>query len=144
MKLERIISSCAGSLFLASQEEHTSVFILSVISVFPVYLVLLAILFPSHYGMLLSGVLSIMKFTSVAALLAVYADSADAISTISTRVGVSTTIVTATSFQGATSTITTVAEITSVATTCAVGSTAPTRQPLSSCTESVWSSSGNY
>ncbi|KAG9883473.1 hypothetical protein KCU98_g19058, partial [Aureobasidium melanogenum] len=60
--------------------------------------------------------------------------------------GVATTTVTATSFETATSTITSVAEITSVATICAVGTTAPTLVPyyLSSCTESVWSSAGQY
>ncbi|KAH0257634.1 hypothetical protein KCU91_g16252, partial [Aureobasidium melanogenum] len=60
--------------------------------------------------------------------------------------GVATTTVTATSFETATSTITSVAEITSVATTCAVGTTAPTlvQYYLSSCTETVWSSAGQY
>ncbi|KAG9858226.1 hypothetical protein KCU68_g793, partial [Aureobasidium melanogenum] len=60
--------------------------------------------------------------------------------------GVATTTVTATSFETATSTITSVAEITSVATTCTVGTTAPTlvQYYLSSCTESVWSSAGQY
>ncbi|KAH0034887.1 hypothetical protein KCU78_g2162, partial [Aureobasidium melanogenum] len=60
--------------------------------------------------------------------------------------GVATSTVTATSFETATSTITSVAEITSVATTCAVGTTAPTlaQYYLSSCTESVWSSAGQF
>ncbi|KAG9966112.1 hypothetical protein KCU61_g1245, partial [Aureobasidium melanogenum] len=60
--------------------------------------------------------------------------------------GVATTTVTAASFETATSTITSVAEITSVATTCAVGTTAPTlvQYYLSSCTETVWSSAGQY
>lgn len=87
-----------------------------------------------------------MRFESIAALLAATAQSVHALSTLSTRMGVATTTVTATSFETATSTITSVAEITSVATTCAVGTTAPTlaQYYLSSCTESVWSSAGQF
>ena len=96
------------------------------------------------YGTLLSGILFIMKLESIAALLAVSVQAVDALSTLSTRVGVSTTTLTATSFETATSTITSVAEITSVATTCAVGSTAPAGQLLLSCTESVWSAGGSF
>ena len=98
---------------------------------------------PPH-GTLLSGILLIMKLESIAALLAVSVQAVDALSTLSTRVGVSTTTLTATSFETATSTITSVAEITSVATTCAVGSTAPAGQLLLSCTESVWSAGGSF
>ena len=97
-----------------------------------------------HYGSFLSGIPFFMKFESIAALLAVSVQSANAFSTLSTRVGVSTTTVTATSFQTATSTVTSVAEVTSVTTTCAVGSTAPTGQAWPYCTESVWSSAGAY
>ncbi|KAG9752239.1 hypothetical protein KCU73_g6157, partial [Aureobasidium melanogenum] len=87
-----------------------------------------------------------MRFESSAALLAATAQSVHALSTLSTRIGVATNTVTATSFETATFTITRVAEITSIATTCAVGTTAPTlaQYYLSSCTESVWSSAGQY
>lgn len=100
----------------------------------------------SYYGPLLSGILFIMQFGLTAALLAATAQSVDALSTLSIRMGVATTTVTTTSFETATSTITSVAEITSVATTCAVGTTAPTlaQYYLSSCTESVWSSAGQF
>ncbi|KAG9698255.1 hypothetical protein KCU95_g1513, partial [Aureobasidium melanogenum] len=86
-----------------------------------------------------------MRFESIAAFLAVTVQSVHALSTLSTRLGVTTTTVTATSFETATSTVTSVAEITSVATTCTVGTTAPTLvQYYASCTESVWSSAGQY
>lgn len=100
----------------------------------------------SHHGSFSSVILCIMKFQLIAVLLAATAQSVDALSALSTRMGIATSTITATSFETATSTITSISEITSVATTCAVGSTAPMLQQyyLSSCNESVWSSAGQY
>ncbi|THZ26956.1 hypothetical protein D6C89_03472 [Aureobasidium pullulans] len=95
-----------------------------------------------------------MKYSvSIAALFAVSAQSASALSTLSTRIGLSTATITATSFQTATSTITSFSDLTSTVTTCHVGTATPIDQAIpmpfllasaSACTSSIFGSGSVY
>ncbi|THZ24461.1 hypothetical protein D6C90_09244 [Aureobasidium pullulans] len=95
-----------------------------------------------------------MKYSvSIAALFAVSAQSASALSTLSTRIGISTATITATSFQTATSTITSFSDLTSTVTTCHVGTATPIDQAIpmpfllpsaSACTSSIFGSGSVY
>ncbi|THW62895.1 hypothetical protein D6D20_04027 [Aureobasidium pullulans] len=95
-----------------------------------------------------------MKYSvSIAALFAVSAQSASALSTLSTRIGLSTATITATSFQTATSTITSFSDLTSTVTTCHVGTATPIDQAIpmpfllasaSACTSTIFGSGSVY
>ncbi|THY60423.1 hypothetical protein D6C98_02389 [Aureobasidium pullulans] len=95
-----------------------------------------------------------MKYSvSIAALFAVSAQSASALSTLSTRIGLSTATITATSFQTATFTITSFSDLTSTVTTCHVGTATPIDQAIpmpfllpsaSACTSSIFGSGSVY
>ncbi|THZ79249.1 hypothetical protein D6C85_00605 [Aureobasidium pullulans] len=95
-----------------------------------------------------------MKYSvSIAALFAVSAQSASALSTLSTRIGLSTATITATSFQTATSTITSFSDLTSTVTTCHVGTATPIDQAIpmpfllasaSACTSTIFGSDSVY
>ncbi|THY18537.1 hypothetical protein D6D01_07257 [Aureobasidium pullulans] len=95
-----------------------------------------------------------MKFgVSIVALFAVSAQSASALSTLSTRIGISTATITATSFHTTTSTITSLSDLASTATTCHVGTATPIDQAIpmpfllasaSACTSSIFGSGSVY
>ncbi|THW98886.1 hypothetical protein D6D17_06633 [Aureobasidium pullulans] len=95
-----------------------------------------------------------MKYSvSIKALFAVSAQSASALSTLSTRIGISTATITATSFQTATSTFTSLSDLTSTVTTCHVGAATPIDQAIpmpfllpsaSACTSSIFGSGAVY
>ncbi|THX15068.1 hypothetical protein D6D13_02368 [Aureobasidium pullulans] len=95
-----------------------------------------------------------MKYSvSIAALFAVSAQSASALSTLSTRIGLSTATITSTSFQTATSTITSFSDLTSTVTACHVGTATPIDQAIpmpfllpsaSACTSSIFGSGSVY